>query len=143
MLVLVFDWFDSHCCLLESALKSEARNPKSGTNTKHEAQINYDNKVKAVDKAAALLLDNWASIFTTILKCEIPDTKLRHPSIKLLRTISGFSWLGKTNTRYLYKNLGFDLAKDDRYMRRLALLFGYSEDGEGVQQLCEEIGELV
>lgn len=58
--------------------------------------------------------------------------------INPLRELRKFSMMGPAISCHLAKNLGFDVAKPDVHLLRIATLFGY-KDHEGVQEMCAEI----
>ena len=57
-----------------------------------------------------------------------------------LRELRKFSMMGPALSCHLAKNLGFDVAKPDVHLLRIAYLLGYREY-EGVQEMCTDIAK--
>jgi len=106
------------------------------------AVFNNPRKVNAVIYAAWLVeAQGWETVEATIKSAVIMGKNNNlYPSKQFYVFIQQLPWMGATNSRYLAKNLGFDLAKDDRHLRRIAQEYGYTPNPEGVQQLIEDIG---
>jgi len=118
--------------------------------SKHKEQVranallvfNNHEKIGAVlDSTDFIDKQGWEVIKSNILQGMIrTDNGNFLPSKRFFDYVSSnFSWLGLTNRRYLAKNLGFDIAKDDRHLRRLAEQYGYQKDADGVQTFVEKI----
>jgi len=113
--------------------------------------VNNESKVDAVLNAAHWVDgQGWKQIHLRLLEGMLTTMEEnRFPGdacwafLKRAREQRHLMWIQATNRRYLLKNLGFDLAKDDRQLRRQAKAFNYSEDGIGVQSMCEDISHLV
>ena len=52
--------------------------------------------------------------------------------------LSQFPFIGPITANHLAKNLGYQLAKDDRHLQRIALRFGY----KSAQGLCADISAV-
>ncbi len=107
--------------------------------------FNHYKKVEAIIRTAQIVLEKgWATvktgIFSSIIRAENGNL---YPSKQFLLYIRKLPWMGTTNSRFLAKNCGFDLAKDDRRLRRLAEQYGYSADGDGVQSFIERVSKCV
>jgi len=107
--------------------------------------LNHPGKVDAVIRLARMLSgQDWR-----VLKREILDSPIivggrnLMPPAQFFDFTTKLPWLKEANKRYFAKNLGFDLAKNDRHLRQLASEYGYAEDGESVQQFVEKVSECV
>ncbi len=113
--------------------------------------VNNESKVDAVLNGASWIHDQtWSVIRNHLLEGMLTTAEgNRFPGeacwafLKLASKEHHLTWIRDTNRRYLLKNLGFDLAKDDLWLRKQAKACGYSEDGTGVQRMCEDISRLV
>lgn len=105
--------------------------------------LNHSKKIDAVVSTASIVSKNWTAIQGMLQSGVQAAGSNLYPSQDFMDFVRRLPWMGKTNSRYLAKNLGFDLAKDDRHLRRLATQYGYPEDGDGVQRFCEDVGECV
>jgi len=103
--------------------------------------FNNSKKVNAVIYTARLVEEQgWKTVEATIKNAVIKSKNNNlYPSKQFFVFIHQLPWMGATNSRYLAKNLGFDLAKDDRHLRRIAQQYGYAPNPEGVQRLVEDI----
>ncbi len=88
--------------------------------------FNHKGKINSI-VSAAKRIDNYGfkKIFSQIKK----------DPIKYLQT---FSYIGPTTTYHLAKNIGFEVAKPDRHLKRIAELEGFND----VQLFCKEISKL-
>jgi len=91
----------------------------------------------------------WAAVKNALLSGMIRTGTGVYPSQQFFDYIDNaycrrdFAFMGTANRRYLAKNLGFDLAKNDRHLSRLAIQHGYSGDAAGVQKFVEDISRHV
>jgi hypothetical protein len=98
-------------------------------------------KVSAVIHTAGLIeARGWDTVEAEIKSAVIAGKNNNlYPSGKFYLFVQQLPWIGPTNSRYLAKNLGFDLAKDDRHLKRLAQQYGYTPNSNGVQRLVEDV----
>lgn len=59
-------------------------------------------------------------------------------SVDPIRRLQGLAFIGPVTAYHLAKNLGFDVAKPDRHLQRLAISLGFSD----AHALCEELSTL-
>jgi len=65
------------------------------------------------------------------------------PGHELIAYLDERPMIGETNAIFLAKMIGYDLAKPDILLKRLATKFGYPPNKNGVQQLATDISQLV
>jgi hypothetical protein len=130
-----FNWWDCQAILY---------NRQSVRERALRAFNNY-RKVDAVFSVVDFInRQGWVTVKDQILLNMVKtDEGNFYPSEQSLSYICKLPWMGRTNSRYLMKNLGFDLAKDDRHLKRLAEQYGYPPNGDGVQRFVENIGKCV
>jgi len=109
--------------------------------------FNHAGKIEAVLHVADFISKNgWATVRSAILAGLMRSSNNIYPSQQFfdyIRKLPRPNWMGPTNSRFLAKNLGFDLAKDDRHMKRLASQNGYPANAQGVQCFAEKISQCV
>jgi len=108
--------------------------------------LNYERKIDAILTVSNMInnADEWGKLKDSILdglKRDAYGNIL--PYQQALACMDALPMIGPTNARYILKNIGYDLAKDDRHLRRLAKKYGYTPDGDGVQLFVETISHLV
>jgi len=118
--------------------------------TKALQTINNPKKIDAVLKAVDFVnKQGWAAVKNALLSGVIKTDTGVYPSQQFWNYIDNayhnrdFAFMGTANRRYLAKNLGFDLAKNDRHLTRLAIQHKYSGDAAGVQKFVEDISRHV
>lgn len=100
--------------------------------------------VAVIHTACRVNEEGWGGVRDRILDGVLwGDSGNIYPSEGFFAYVRALSWMGPTNSRYLAKNLGFDLAKDDRHLRRLAERYDYTPDGDGVQRFVETVSRCV
>jgi len=112
--------------------------------------INNSKKIDAVLKAVDFVnKQGWAAVKNALLSGIIRANTGVYPSQQFWDYVDNtyrsgdLAFMGTANRRYLAKNLGFDLAKNDRHLTRLAIQHGYSGDAAGVQKFVEDISRHV
>lgn len=120
---------------------------KSAVRTQALQILKNPKKVDAVLKAAEFVKEeSWPVIKKAVLKGMVRTSDGScYPSAHFFDYINtayvrrDLPWMGLANRRYLAKNLGFDLAKNDRHLTRLAGQYRYSADASGVQRFVEDV----
>jgi hypothetical protein len=107
--------------------------------------INNTRKVDAVINIAEWLCQKgWEEIKPQLLYSLKSDNQGNLiPAPELIPDLDQLPMIGRTNAIYILKNLGYDVAKLDRRLTRLALRFGYTGDENGVQEFTSDISKLV
>ena len=106
------------------------------------------NSVRKVDAIISIAQwmnqTGWATIRKQLLNGLRQDEHGNFmPSDDLIPYLDDLPMIGETNARFIAQNLGYDLAKPDRWLKWLAAKFGYTEDAKGVQQFASDISKLV
>ena len=107
--------------------------------------LNHQKKVGAIFHTAQVVMEQgWAEIEAKILDGMVKDGSGNiYPSEQFFACVCALPWMGRANSRFLAKNLGFDLAKNDRHLRRLAEEYGHTPDADGVQRFVEKVSQCV
>ena len=112
--------------------------------------IKNSKKIDAILKAVDFVnRQSWATVKNALLGGIIRTDTGVYPTQQFWDYIDNayrsrdFAFMGPTNRRYLAKNLGFDLAKNDRHLTRLAVQHSYSGDATGVQKFAEKISRHI
>lgn len=87
--------------------------------------FNHPGKIDAILYMAKFISENGFEHLRTRLKLDGPEFLLRFP------------YLGPATSLHLAKNLGLNVSKPDRHMRRIAENLGF----ENVDELCEAISD--
>jgi hypothetical protein len=90
----------------------------------------------------------WPNIQKRVLQGLRVEGKNILPGDELIQWLDTLPMVGCTVALYIAKNLGFDVAKDDMWLRRIAKNFGYvNASGEAdchcVQKFIADISRLV
>lgn len=84
-----------------------------------------------------------------IIQIAFHITKLRFPTLRSqiweapISTLRTLPFVGPVTAFHLAKNLGFDVAKPDRHLKRLANSMGFSSPQELCQRIADAIGQPV
>jgi hypothetical protein len=139
-------------------LQKAFRGFECGTILQHEAEVRNEalkiirsqRKIDAILKAVNFVSEEgWAVVKNSLLSGLNRTATGIYPSSTYFDYVdrayrSGrLPFMGMTNGRYLAKNLGFDLAKNDRHLRRLSREHGYPQDANGVQSFVEDVARSV
>jgi len=65
------------------------------------------------------------------------------PSNYAIQYLDDFPQVGTTVAKYILKNVGFDIDKDDLHLKRYACHLGYPDSQEGVHEMCADIALVV
>jgi len=106
---------------------------------------NSTRKVDAVISIARRMTQiGWTTIRKQLLSGLRQDTRGNFvPDPELIKYLDRLPMIGETNAIYILKNLGYDVAKPDKQLKKLVAKFGYPPDTSGVQQFASDISELV
>lgn len=121
---------------------------------KHEASVrsaamripvrNYRRKVDAVIAIAHWMCqEGWDTIANKLQGGLTRDTQGNYvPAQGIIPYLDRRPMIGETNAIFVLKNLGYDVAKPDMLLKRLAAKFGYPGDTDGVQRFALDISGL-
>ena len=106
---------------------------------------NYNRKVDAVIQIAQWMCrQGWEAIRKELLYGLTQDAQGNYvPSPNTIPYLDRLPMIGETNAIFVLKNMGYDVAKPDRLLQRLAAGYGYPSDRDGVQQFAFDISGLV
>lgn len=88
--------------------------------------INHEGKRKAIEE----LQNNYKEWFRKLKSKNTIEEKLDY--------LESLSWIGKVTKYHLARNLGIDVAKPDRHLKRVSKKYGFDD----VQEFCEEISNM-
>jgi len=107
--------------------------------------LGHKGKVDAVIEIAQSMDQlGWDGVRVKLLKGVSRDSSGNFvPSADVVKWLEDFSWIGRANSRYILKNCGYDLAKPDVHLERLAKAFGFGVGDDAVQEFAARISGLV
>jgi len=110
-------------------------------------RIRIWNSVRKAEATTAIALwmhkTGWAAIKQRLLSGLKTDSQGNlKPEDGLIAYLDQLRMIGETNATFILKNLGYDVAKADIRLRRLAARFDYPGDKDGVQQFASDISKL-
>jgi len=107
--------------------------------------INSARKADAVIQTAQWMCQTgWPTISTQLLSGSKQDNHGNFvPASRLIEYLDRLPMIGETNAIFILKNLGYDVAKPDIWLSKLAAKFDYPGDKDGVQQFATDISQLV
>jgi hypothetical protein len=106
--------------------------------------INRHDKADAVIQIAQWMCQTgWESIRRRLLEGLTQDTQGNIvPDPELITYLDNLPMIGEVSAIFILKNLGYDMAKPDTWLRKLAAKFDYPADKDGVQQFASDISQL-
>ena len=107
--------------------------------------INSLRKVNAVIAVAQWMCETgWPTIRKRLLDRLTKDEQGNFvPDPELITYLDSLPMVGEISAIFILKNLGYDVAKPDTWLRRLAAKFDYPAAKDGVQQFASDISQLV
>jgi len=107
--------------------------------------INSARKADAVIQVAQWMCQTgWPTISERLLDGLTKDNQGNFvPDPQLITYLDRLPMIGETNAIFILKNMGYDLAKPDVLLTKLAPKFDYRGDKDGVQQFASDISQLV
>ena len=106
---------------------------------------NYNRKADAVIQIAQWMCkQGWDAIRRELLYGLTQDAQGNYGvGPNTIPYLDRLPMIGETNAIFVLKNIGYDLAKPDELLKKLAANFDYQPDKHGVQQFALDISKLV
>jgi hypothetical protein len=117
---------------------------KAGVRNAATRAINRPDKADAVIAIAQWMCETeWATIRKRLLDGLRKDQGNFLPDRELITYLDQQPMIGEITAIFILKNLGYDVAKPDIWLGRLAAKFDYPVAKDGVQQFAFDISRLV
>lgn len=107
--------------------------------------INRPDKTDAIIQIAQWMSQTgWATIRKRLLNGSKLDNQGNFlPDPKLIAYLDKLPMIGEVSAIFILKNLGYDVAKPDTWLRKLAAKYDYPADKDGVQQFASDVSQFV